>query len=62
MEITVCGMCHKLEDPTKLFKWVEIRWGEGKLAQFFDVTNRRIVICHECFEKIRKIELSSTTN
>jgi hypothetical protein len=57
MEITICGMCRALSDGSKVFNWVEIRWGEGMLAKFFDVTNRKIVICGKCFEKIKTVEL-----
>jgi len=60
MEITICGMCHKQEDPTKLFRWVEIRWAEGILARFFEIPDKKIVICNDCFEKIRKINLAPT--
>jgi hypothetical protein len=43
--------------PARIDRWVEIKFAEGKLANFLKVPNRRIELCTECFDKLTNIPI-----
>ena len=59
MQVTVCEICRKQGgNPARIDKWVKISFSEGKLANFFERTNRKIELCEECFDRITNPPIS----
>ena len=55
MKVTICDFCQRKGHDLMDNKWVEVRFGDGSLANFFKTKIRKTEICYDCWQKLLEI-------